>query len=201
MSEVLIMNRTADVSRETKETKIHIKFNLNGTGKYNIKTGIGFFDHMLSLFAVHGFFDMDIDATGDIEVDFHHTVEDVGLVLGDALDHALGDRNGIKRFGYAVTPMDEALTYVVIDLSKRPYLVYNIPEKSSRGGNDFISLTKEFFRAFSTKGGMNLHINVKYGENEHHIIESIFKSTGRALSQAVSHDGRIKAVRSTKGAL
>ncbi len=195
------MNRIADVARETKETKIHIKFNLNGTGKYSIKTGIGFFDHMLTLFAVHGFFDLDINATGDIEVDFHHTVEDVGLVLGDALDHALGDRNGIKRFGYAVTPMDDALTFVAVDLSKRPYLVYNMPEKLSRDGNNFVSLAKEFFRAFSNRGGMNLHINVKYGENEHHIIESIFKSAGRALSQAVALDERIKAVRSTKGTL
>ena len=195
------MERTSEVDRKTKETTINIKLNLDGTGKHEISTGIPFFDHMLTLFAVHGFFDLCISAKGDIEVDFHHTVEDVGLVLGDAFDRALGDRRGIKRYGSSVTPMDDALASVAIDLSKRPYLVFNIPNLKSTGGKFDSSLAKEFFRAFSTTGGMNLHINVSCGENEHHIIESIFKATARALDQAVSFDERITEVRSTKGSL
>lgn len=195
------MERTSEVDRKTKETAINIKLNLDGKGKHEISTGIPFFDHMLTLFAVHGFFDLNVSAKGDIEVDFHHTVEDVGLVLGDAFDKALGDRKGIKRYGSSVTPMDDALALVAIDLSKRPYLVFNIPDLKITGSKFDFSLAKEFFRAFSTKGGMNLHINVSYGENEHHIIESIFKAVGRAMDQAVSFDERITDVRSTKGSL
>ena len=195
------MERTAEVKRETKETVILIKLNLNGRGTYDISTGIAFFDHMLTLFAVHGFFDLYIDAKGDIDVDFHHTVEDVGLVLGDAFDKALIDRKGIKRFGHALTPMDDALASVVVDLSKRPFLVYNIPSTIKTAGNAFSPLAKEFFRAFANRCGMNIHINVPYGENEHHIIESIFKAAGRALDQATSFDDRITDVRSSKGLL
>ncbi len=195
------MERVAEVKRETKETGIRIKLNLNGSGKHEISTGIPFFDHMLTLFAVHGFFDLSIDARGDIDVDFHHTVEDVGLVLGDAFDKALGARKGIKRFGHAVTPMDDALTSVAVDLSKRPFLVFNIPSGASTAGDTFMSLAKEFLRSFANRGGMNLHVNVFYGENEHHIIESIFKASGRALDQATSFDKRIKDIRSSKGAL
>ena len=195
------MERVAEVERETKETGIHIKLNLNGSGKHEISTGIPFFDHMLTLFAVHGFFDLSIDARGDIDVDFHHTVEDVGLVLGDAFEKALGSRKGIKRFGNAITPMDDALTSVAVDLSKRPFLVFNIPSGAKTAGDTFMSLTKEFFRAFANWGGMNLHVNVFYGENEHHIIESIFKASGRALDQATSFDKRIKDIRSSKGVL
>ncbi|MBU1162657.1 MAG: imidazoleglycerol-phosphate dehydratase HisB [Proteobacteria bacterium] len=195
------MERTSEVDRKTKETDINIKLNIDGNGRHDISTGIPFFDHMLTLFAVHGFFDMSINARGDIDVDFHHTVEDVGLVLGDAFDRALGDRRGIKRYGSSVTPMDDALTSVAIDLSKRPYLVFNIPNLKTTGGKFGSSLAKEFFRAFSTMGGMNLHINISYGENEHHIIESIFKAAGRALDQATSFDERITEVRSTKGSL
>ncbi len=195
------MKRTSEVDRKTKETAINIKLNLNGKGRHEISTGIPFFDHMLTLFAVHGFFDLCISAKGDIEVDFHHTVEDVGLVLGDAFDRALCDRKGITRYGFAVTPMDDALASVAIDLSKRPYLIFNIPDLNTTGSKFDFSLAKEFFRAFSNRGGMNLHINVSYGENEHHIIESIFKAVGRALEQAVSFDDRITDVRSTKGAL
>ena len=195
------MKRLSEVNRKTKETEISIKLNLNGKGKHEISTGIPFFDHMLTLFAVHGFFDLSIEAKGDIEVDFHHTVEDIGLVLGDAFDKALGDRKGIRRYGHAVTPMDDALTAVTVDLSKRSFLVYNIPS-IKRGGRNFNSiLAKEFFRAFAMKGGMNLHINVFYGENEHHIIESIFKSVGRSLNQAGSFDERITDFRSSKGSL
>ena len=195
------MERTSEADRKTKETAINIKLNLDGKGKHEISTGIPFFDHMLTLFAVHGFFDLCVSAKGDIEVDFHHTVEDVGLVLGDAFDRALGDRMGIKRYGSSVTPMDDSLASVTIDLSKRPYLVFNIPNLKIMGGKFDSSLAKEFFRAFSTMGGMNLHINVSYGENEHHIIESIFKAAGRALDQATSFDERITEVRSTKGTL
>jgi imidazoleglycerol-phosphate dehydratase len=195
------MQRTSEVERKTKETDISIKLNIDGSGNNEITTGIPFFDHMLTLFAVHGFFDLFINARGDIEVDFHHTVEDVGLVLGDAFDQALVGRKGIKRFGHAVTPMDDALASVAVDLSKRPFLVYNVPIETSSAGNNFTSLAKEFFRAFATRGGMNLHINVYYGENEHHIIESIFKAAGRAIDQATDVDERIKGIRSSKGAL
>jgi imidazoleglycerol-phosphate dehydratase len=196
-----IMERTAMVERETKETRIRMELNLDGGGKNKISTGIPFFDHMLTLFSVHGFFDLSIDATGDIDVDFHHTVEDVGLVLGDAFDKALGDRKGIKRFGHAVTPMDDALSSVAADLSKRPFLVYNVPQKADMGGDNFTSLTREFLRAFSNRCGMNLHVNVLYGENEHHVLESIFKTIARALDQATSFDGRLTGIRSSKGVL
>lgn len=192
--------RIAAVERKTVETEIKLELNLDGKGRPEIFTAIPFFDHMLTLFCVHGFFDLKIQATGDIEVDFHHTVEDVGLVLGKALDQALGDRRSIRRYGYAVTPMDETLTAVAIDLSRRPFLVYHVPEIGQSGSFDLI-LAKEFFRAFSNRSGMNLHINVAYGENEHHIIESMFKALGRALNEAVSLDERISTVRSSKGAL
>lgn len=195
------MNRTADVDRKTKETAITLKLCLDGTGKHEINTGVPFFDHMLSLFSVHGFFDLFITARGDIEVDLHHTIEDVGLVLGDALKKALGDRKGIRRYGHVVLPMDDAMASVTIDLSNRPYLVYNVTPMPFQGGKFDIGLAREFFRAFSTQGGMNLHINVFYGQNEHHIIESVFKAAGRALDQAISIDERIKGVRSTKGVL
>ena len=195
------MERTSEIERKTKETGIRIKLNIDGSGQNEISTGIPFFDHMLTLFAVHGFFDLFISARGDIEVDFHHTVEDVGLVLGNAFDEALAERKGIKRFGHAVTPMDDALSSVAVDLSKRPFLVYNTPQTADPGGNNFTSLSKEFFRAFAARGGMNLHVNVFYGENEHHIVESIYKAAGRALDQATSYDQRIKGIRSSKGTL
>lgn len=193
--------RSAAVERKTKETHIRIELNIDGNGTQSISTGVPFFDHMLTLFAVHGFFDLTIEANGDLDVDFHHTVEDVGIVLGDALNRALVDRNGIVRYGHAVTPMDDALAAVTIDLSNRPFLVYNVhcPEQGGSPVNS--SLAKEFFRAFATRGGMNLHINLSYGENEHHIIESIFKAAGRALDQATAFDERIESVRSSKGAL
>lgn len=195
------MDRKSSVDRKTKETEISIKLNLNGSGKPEISTGIPFFDHMLTLFTVHGFFDLSIHAKGDIEVDFHHTVEDVGLVLGDAFDQALGDRKGINRYGNAVIPMDDALSDVTIDLSNRPFLVYNVSPFLGAECNCFVPVAKEFFRAFAIRGGMNLHINVSYGENDHHIIESIFKAMGRALDQATSFDIRITDVHSTKGTL
>ncbi len=194
--------RLSSVERNTRETQIRVELNLDGEGAHDISTGIPFFDHMLTLFAVHGFFDLTVRAEGDIAVDFHHTMEDAGLVLGDALDRALGDRKGIRRYGYAVTPMDETLTAAAVDLSKRSFLVYNIPENVPyRGETPDVFLFKEFFRAFVNKSGMNLHINVFYGENGHHIMESAFKATGRALDEAAGFDGRIKDVRSSKGAL
>jgi len=195
------MKRKKSTIRETKETSIQMELNLDGTGSGNISTGIPFFDHMLTLFSVHGFFDLTIKAKGDLEVDFHHTVEDTGLVLGDLLHQALGDRKGIKRYGHAITPMDETLAEVSLDLSNRPFLVYNVPLLQHTGSGLNTQLTGEFLRAFAIRGGVTLHINVQYGENEHHIIESIFKSLGRALDEAVSLDKRIQDVRSSKGCI
>jgi len=156
---------------------------------------------MLTLFTVHGFFDLSVHAKGDIDVDFHHTVEDVGLVLGQAVAKALGERNGIRRYGHAVTPMDDALAAVTIDLSNRPFLVYNTPEPTVSEIGLSPSLAKEFFRSLVNRAGMNLHINVPYGENEHHVMESIFKAFGRALHEASAYDKRVVGVRSSKGAL
>jgi imidazoleglycerol-phosphate dehydratase len=195
------MTRTADIERETKETHIRVSLKLDGRGQAEISSGIPFFDHMLTLFAVHGFFDLFLHARGDLDVDFHHTVEDVGLVLGQAVDKALGERKGIKRYGHAVTPMDDALAAVSVDLSNRPFLVYNAPETAVSEIGLSPSLAKEFFRALVNRAGMNLHINVPYGENEHHVIESIFKAFGRALDQASAFDERIVGVRSSKGTL
>jgi imidazoleglycerol-phosphate dehydratase len=195
------MQRQSEIERITAETNIRAQLGLDGNGLNDIQTGIPFFDHMLTLFSVHGFFDLAMSAEGDLEVDFHHTVEDVGIVLGGALNQALGDRKGICRYGHAVTPMDESLAEVIIDLSKRPYLVVHLPQLVPvRSDFDYL-LLKEFLRAFSTHGGLNLHVNVPYGENEHHMIEAVFKSLGRALDQACSLDGRIKSVRSSKGKL
>ena len=202
MKDDTAMTRKSDISRKTNETVIDAKLDIDGQGVNDITTGVPFFDHMLTLMAAHGFFDMSIHATGDIDVDYHHTIEDVGLVLGDAFDNALGDRGGIKRYGHAVTPMDEAIASATVDLSKRPYLVFRMPPEYPRsGGDSFTLLTKEFFRAFSTRGGMNLHIRVEYGENEHHILEAVFKATGRALDEATTLDRRITGVMSTKGSL
>jgi len=196
-----IMERIAEVEKTTKETKIKAEFTIDGSGKNDISTGIPFFDHMLTLFSVHGFFDLQLKANGDIEVDYHQTIEDVGLVLGEALATALGVRKGIKRYGYAVTPMDDAISTVAIDLSNRPFLVYQIPELFVRQTEVYSSLFKEFFRAFSNKSGMNLHINAPYGENDHHVIESIFKSFARSLDQATTIDDRVQHVHSSKGLL
>ena len=195
------MERIAEIERKTKETAIRVSLNLDGQGKSEVSTGIPFFDHMLTLLAVHGFFDLSIKAKGDLDVDSHHTVEDVGLVFGATLNKALGDRKGIRQFGHAVTTMDEALSAVTVDLSNRPFLVFNFPPAAASGVSFNLSVAKEFFRAFANRGGLNLHINVSYGENEHHIIESIFKAAGRALDQATSFDDRIKDVRSSKGML
>lgn len=195
------MERSASVQRQTKETQVNVAILLDGTGVQKISTGIPFFNHMLSLFAAHGFFDLSIQATGDIDVDFHHTVEDVGIVLGSAVNKALGDRKGIRRYGYAVTPMDEALAHAVIDLSNRPFLVFHTPPVSSAETGFGVQLAKEFFRAFATNCGMTLHIKVEYGENEHHVIESVFKAVARALDIGTSMDDRIAGPLSTKGCI
>lgn len=195
------MARTSRIERSTSETQVKVELNLDGQALADIDTGIAFFDHMLSLFCVHGGFDLNIRAKGDLEVDFHHTVEDVGLVLGEAVSSALGDRAGIRRYGFAVTPMDDALAEVAIDLSNRPFLVYHLPPDVVSAERFDRALAKEFFRAFAVKGGMNLHVNVKYGENEHHVLESIYKCVGRALEQAVSVDPHRRGVRSSKGVL
>lgn len=195
------MQRTATVHRQTKETDIRMVLSLDGAGAADITTGIAFFDHMLNLLTVHGLFDLTVEALGDLEVDFHHTVEDVGLVFGEALERALGDRKGIRRYGHAAVPMDEVLTAATIDLSRRPYLVFSVPEGHLPGAPFDTTLAKEFFRALASRGGLNLHINVFYGENEHHIIESMFKAAARALDEACSFDPRRGGVLSTKGSL
>jgi imidazoleglycerol-phosphate dehydratase len=195
------MTRTCRLERKTTETQVKVELNLDGHGQADIKTGIAFLDHMLTLFCVHGRFDLDIQAKGDLEVDYHHTVEDVALVLGEAVSTALDNRFGIRRYGFAVTPMDDALAEVAIDLSNRPFLVYHLPSELASVGPFDRGLAKEFFRAFAVKGGMNLHINVQYGENEHHVLESVYKSAGRALKQAVSIDIDRSGVRSSKGVL
>lgn len=195
------MARTSRIERKTSETQVAVELNLDGQGQADINTGIAFFDHMLTLLCVHGRFDLDLRAKGDLEVDFHHTVEDVALVLGQAVSTALDNRAGIRRYGFAVTPMDDTLAEVAIDLSNRPFLVYHLPPIQAAEGSFDRGLAKEFFRAFAVKGGMNLHINVKYGENEHHILEAIYKSVGRALKQAVQVDAEVSGVRSSKGVL
>lgn len=195
------MTRKAELERITKETRIQVQLNLDGQGDVRADTGIGFFDHMLTLLGVHGFLDLEVTAKGDLEVDYHHTIEDVGLSLGETLVSALGDRTGIRRYGFAVTPMDESLARVAVDLSNRPFLVFLLPEEMYPDPGFDVTLIKEFMRALSNKAGMNLHIEAPYGENQHHVVEAIFKSLGRALGQAVEVDPRIQGVRSSKGTL
>jgi imidazoleglycerol-phosphate dehydratase len=194
-------NRTAVIERNTTESQIRIALTLDGTGNRRISTTIPFLDHMLDLLAKHGFFDLRIDAVGDTHIDDHHTVEDVGIVLGEALKQALGKKEGVRRFGTAWVPLDETLAQVTVDLSGRPYLVYNVklPHRRIKGFD--LYLFEDFFQALSTHAGMNLHINVPYGRNPHHIMESIFKAMAKALDQAVSLDPRVSGVLSTKGSL
>jgi imidazoleglycerol-phosphate dehydratase len=189
--------RKATKSRKTNETDVRVSLNLDGTGEYQIVTGIPFFDHMLAQLARHGHFDLEISAKGDLEIDGHHTVEDVGWVLGQALREAGGDRRGIVRFGHAYVPLDEALTRVVIDLSGRPYLVYKVEFKATRVGDLQTELIEEFLKALVQEGQFNLHVENIYGRNQHHIAETIFKATARALHMAtrVEHS----AIPSTKG--
>jgi imidazoleglycerol-phosphate dehydratase len=195
------MDRVAEIFRQTKETKVKLALNLDGTGKTSTKTGVGFFDHMLELLGRHGLFDLDVEAEGDLQVDAHHTVEDVGIVLGQAIDKAVGDKRGIFRYGWALVPMDETLAQVAIDLSGRAAFVYNVKYIGGAIGNFPVELVEEFFKAVSINGKLNLHVNVPYGGNNHHIAEAIFKSTAKALRQAVGLDPRNSDVPSTKGSL
>ena len=193
--------RKADVQRKTTETDIHLSIQLEGEGQYEVSTGVPFLDHMLELFARHGFFNLSVQASGDIAIDDHHTVEDVGLALGQALREALGDKHGIRRFGEASVPLDEALVSCVVDLSGRPFLAYNLEIRQERVGNFSTELIHDFFLALTNQVGMNLHLNMAQGRNPHHIIEAGFKAFARALSSAVEHDPRVQGVLSTKGTL
>lgn len=193
--------RASNISRKTNETDIKMEFRVDGTGKALIETGIGFFDHMLASFVRHGFFDMNLTAKGDLYVDSHHTVEDTGIVLGQAIKEALGGKEGIKRYGYFILPMDEALVLCSLDLSGRPYLVYDVNLTTDRAGYMDTELVKEFFYAVSYSSGMNLHIKMLAGSNNHHIIEAVFKAFAKALDEATKLDDRINGVLSTKGAL
>ncbi|MDI6890130.1 MAG: imidazoleglycerol-phosphate dehydratase HisB [Thermodesulfovibrionales bacterium] len=194
--------RTAKVERKTKETDIKLTINLDGKGQYSIDTSIPFLDHMLSLMCKHGIFDMTIKAKGDIDVDYHHTVEDVGIVLGRAVKQALGDMKGISRFGEATVPMDEALASVSLDISGRPYLVYKVEfPKKSKIKNFDPDLIEDFLQAFVSNSSITLHVESPYGRNTHHIIEAIFKALGRALKNAVFIDPRIKGIPTIKGKL
>lgn len=195
------MNRTASIERVTRETNIKLSLNIDGTGISKICTSVPFLDHMLDLFARHGLFDLTVEAKGDIDIDFHHTVEDIGIVLGQALKEALGDKKGIRRYGQAIVPMDETLAEVVTDLSGRPYLVYNVELPKVKIGEFDVELGREFFQAFVNNVGANLHINVRYGDNVHHLLEACFKGVARALDMATQVDGRIDGVMSTKGKL
>jgi imidazoleglycerol-phosphate dehydratase len=195
------MIRTATIKRQTAETDIRAVFTLDGTGNNEIVTGIGFLDHMLILLAKHGLFDLEITAKGDLHIDGHHTVEDTGIVLGQALAKALGDKSGIKRYGTAFVPMDEALAMVSLDISGRPFLVFDVAIPSERIGDFDSELTEEFLRALSVHAGLTLNVRLLSGKNSHHIVEAIFKALGRALDEATSKDDRIVGVMSTKGML
>ena len=193
--------RVAEMRRDTFETKISMSIDLDGTGINNISTGIGFFDHMLTHISKHGFFDIDIEAKGDIEVDCHHTIEDVGIVLGKCIAQALGDKKGIKRYGFFILPMDEALILCSLDISGRDYLAFDVNFPTERCGDMDMEMVEEFFRAVCANAGINMHIKMISGKNSHHIAEGIFKCFAKSLDMAVSYDERIEGVLSTKGML
>lgn len=195
------MERKVLINRDTKETKIKIVLDIDGKGISNIETGIGFFDHMLTHISKHGFFDLDVKCTGDLEIDTHHTIEDIGIVFGKAIKKAIGNKEGIKRYGSAIIPMDETLVLCALDLSGRPYLNFDANLTVQRLGTMDVEMVKEFFTAISVHAGMNLHIKVLEGSNNHHIVEGIFKAFGNALDQATLFDSRIVGTRSTKGML
>jgi imidazoleglycerol-phosphate dehydratase len=195
------MDRIATISRETKETQIQLTINIDGTGKTNIDTGIGFFDHMLNSFARHGLFDLDVKAKGDLYVDCHHLIEDTGIVIGDAIKKAIDNKRGIKRYGSCILPMDEALVMCALDLSNRPYYVSDLSFTNQSVGYFDTAMIKEFFYAISYSAGMNLHFKMFAGENDHHIIECAFKAFAKALDMATLKDDRITDVLSTKGSL
>ena len=193
--------RRAEIERSTTETKIHVDLVLDGSGQGKVATTIPFLNHMLTLFSKHGFFDLTVRATGDTDIDEHHTVEDIGIVLGTGLKEALGKKEGIKRFGFASVPLDETLVQVTIDLSGRPYLVYRVDLPDRKIKTFDLGLFEDFFQAFATHGAFNLHVNLLYGRNPHHIMEAIFKAFSKALDQATTFDERVSGVLSTKGQL
>ena len=195
------MPRTADVSRDTKETRIALSLNIDGEGRSEIATRVGFFDHMLDLLARHGLFDLTVRAEGDTQVDAHHTVEDVGICLGEAFKKALGDRKGIRRFGDCAAPMEESLAQVAVDLGGRGALVFRAEFPTEKTGEFDVQLIEEFLQALSGNAGMNLHVTVPYGRNSHHIAEAVFKGLAKALDRAAEIDPRVKDVPSTKGVL
>ena len=193
--------RTATLKRTTKETDIEISFDIDGAGEANVGSGIGFFDHMLILFAKHGLFSLSVKAQGDLVIDGHHTVEDIGIVLGQALAKAAGDKAGIRRYGHVYVPMDEALVLVVVDFSGRPFLAFDAELGQGRIGEFDVELTEEFLRAVAVNAGVTLHVKLLSGKNRHHIVEAIFKALGRALSQSLERDPRVQGVPSSKGML
>lgn len=195
------MVRKAEITRNTLETKIEVRLNLDGKGTSNINTGIGFLDHMLILFSKHGRIDLDVNAKGDLHVDAHHTVEDLGIVLGQCIKEALNDKKSIVRYGNSFVPMDESLAQVCIDISNRAFLVYDVAITSEMTGGIETQLFEEFFRAIAVNAGLTLHIRLHYGKNSHHIIEAVFKAFGRALYEAIKVDSSIEGVMSTKGSL
>ncbi len=195
------MPRVSEIHRATKETQIELRLDLDGQGEAKISTGVGFFDHMLTLFTHHSRIDLTIEAKGDLIIDAHHTVEDVGIALGQAIKSALGDKAGIRRYGHFTLPMEETLCTSALDLSGRPYLVYQAEMKSPQLGNFETELVEDFWQAIVNNAGMNLHILVHYGRNTHHVCEAIFKATARALREAVESDPRAPGIPSTKGAL
>lgn len=195
------MSRTAEIIRKTKETDIQIKLNIDGTGKSEISTGIGFFDHMLEGFSKHGFFDLTCKVNGDLNVDGHHTIEDTGIVLGNAIKEAIGDKKGIRRYGYFILPMDESLALCAVDLCGRPYLQFDCDFTTGKVGDMATELVREFFYAVSYSAGMNLHIKMLTPGNNHHMMEAIFKAFGKALDMATGYDERVTDVLSTKGSL
>jgi len=194
-------NRQATIERTTSETAVKVDLVLDGTGRGQIKTTLPFLDHMLTLLAKHGFFDLTVQAKGDTEIDDHHTIEDVGIVIGDALKQALGTKEGVRRFGWALVPLDETLAQVSVDLSGRPYLVYRVELPQRRIKAFDLGLFEDFFQAFTTHAALNLHINLLYGRNPHHIMEAVFKALAKALDQATALDDRLSGVLSTKGKL
>ena len=196
-----ILPREAKVDRQTGETKVDASIGIDGTGESRIHTGIGFFDHMLTLFAKHGLFTLEVNAIGDLEVDCHHTVEDVGIVLGQALLQAAGDKAGIRRYGNSYVPMDEALVLAVVDFSGRPYLAFEAELGLGRVGGFDVEMVEEFLRALAVNAGLTLHVRVLAGKNRHHIIEAIFKALGRAISAALEKDPRVQGIPSSKGSL
>lgn len=200
-SQINSTERRADVRRNTKETDVRVKLNLDGSGKSQISIGLPFLEHMLELFAKHGLFDLQVTCDGDLEIDDHHSVEDIAITLGQALAQALADKSGINRYGEAVVPMDEALCRAVIDLSGRFYLVYEVPTKRQKIGNFSVELAEHFWRSFAETAKFNLHIDCLRGRNTHHILEGTFKASARALRQAVERNSRVSGVPSTKGSL